>query len=118
MSATPKVNLLINQGATFRYRFTWRDVKVRLIDLTGFTARMQIRADVTSAVVLVALTTENGGIVLGSKLGTISLFMSDASTSALTTWAKGVYDIELISPLQEVYRLVGGAVTVSPEVTR
>lgn len=118
MSATPKVNLLINQGATFRYKFTWRDVKARLIDLTGYTARMQIRSDVASAVILVALTTENSGITLGNKLGTVTLFMSDASTSALTTWAKGVYDIELISPSLEVYRLVGGTVTVSPEVTR
>jgi hypothetical protein len=117
MSATTKVNLLINQGATFRYKFTWKDAKGRLIDLTGFSARMQIRATVTDVAILVTLTTVSGGIVLGAKAGTVSLFMSDTNTSALA-WAKGVYDIELVSPSAEVFRLVGGTVTVSPEVTR
>ena len=117
MSDTPKINLKINQGATFRYKFTWRNSKGRPVDLTGFVGRMQIRALVTSAAVLAELRIDNGGMVLGDKLGTVSLFMSDVNTSALT-WAKGVYDIELVSPSGEVFRLVGGAVTVSPEVTR
>lgn len=117
MSDIPKANLKINQGATFRFKFTWKDSKSRLIDLTGFVARMHVRAEVAASAVLIALNTENGGILLGGKSGTISLYLSDAATSALS-WAKGVYDIELVSPSGEVFRLVSGAVSVSPEVTR
>lgn len=117
MSDVPKINLKINQGATFRYKFLWKDAKKRLVDLTGFTARMQIRSEVASPVVLASLTTENMGIVLGAKLGTVSLYISDTATSAFT-WVTGVYDVELIDPSGDVTRLSMGSVTVTPEVTR
>lgn len=117
MAATPKVNLIINQGATFRYKFVWKDAKKRLIDVTGFTARMHIRPAVDSVTVLVTLNTEVSGITLGGTAGTVSLYLSDEDTAAFT-WTSGVYDLELVSPLGEVFRLVGGTVTVSPEVTR
>ena len=117
MAATPKVNLIINQGATFRYKFVWKDAKKRLIDLTGFTARMQMRPSVDSATVLATLTTENTGITLGATAGTVSIYLSAAATAGFN-WATGVYDLELISPGGEIFRLVGGNIAVSPEVTR
>lgn len=121
MSDTPKINLVINQGATFRQKFTWQDgVKKRPINLTDFVARMQVRASIESEVILLELGTTEGaftGITLGGALGTVSLYLSATETSVLT-WAKGVYDLELTSPANEVFRLVGGSVVVSPEVTR
>lgn len=117
MSTTPKVNLTINQGATFRYKFAWRDKNGRPIDITGYTARMQIRADVSASAPLITLTTENSGLALGGKTGVISLYINDTATSAIT-WNKGVYDVELIAPTGDVFRAVGGNVTVSPEITK
>lgn len=120
MSDTPKINLKINQGATFRYKFLWRDVRGWPVNLTGYTARMQIRATVASTAILATLTTENGGIALDAMNGTVSLYISDAATSGFA-WASGVYDIELIAPVSQqsdVTRLVSGNVTVTPEVTR
>lgn len=117
MAATPKVNLIINQGATFRYKFIWKDAKKRLIDVTGFTARMQIRPTIDSLTVLATLDTESSGISLGATAGTVSLYLSSATTTAYT-WTSGVYDLELISSSGEIFRLVGGTITVSPEVTR
>ncbi|CAB4122175.1 hypothetical protein UFOVP26_109 [uncultured Caudovirales phage] len=117
MSDIQKINLTIEQGATFRYKFAWVDTKKRAINLTGYTARMQIRATVEDVAILAELTTSNGGLVVSEISGIVSLLMSDTQTSAFN-WTKGVYDIELISPNSEVYRMVSGSVTVSKEVTR
>ena len=117
MGQVTKVNLIINKGATFRQKFAWKDAKGRAIDLTGYTARMHIRAEMLSTDILVSLTTVNGGIVITPLVGLISLYLTDVQTSALTV-LKGVYDIELVSSLGEVERLVGGNVSITPEVTR
>lgn len=118
MSATPKVNLTINQGATFRHKFAWKDKNGRPIDLTNFIARMQVRASASSPVVLLELTTENGGLALGGKLGTIALYLTDNSTGLIIDWVRGVYDIELVSPAGDVFRVVAGTAVVSPQITK
>lgn len=117
MSDVAKVNLQVNKGATFRHKFTWQNARSKPINLTGYLARMHIRAEVNSADVIIALTTENGGITLGGVLGTISLYISNTATSSLTA-VKGVYDLELVAPNNDVIRLIAGAVAMSPEVTR
>lgn len=117
---TAEVNLTIDQGATFTHQFTWLDSLQIPIDLTGYTARMHMRADIDDATTLVELTTENGGISLGGVLGTIDLVI-DSDVTAAFTWEYGVYDLEMISdagPPEIVRRLVGGQVSVTPEVTR
>lgn len=116
MSDIQKVNLTIEQGTTFRYKFAWVDAKKRAINLTGFTARMQIKAAITDSAFLVELTTANSKLAISEPTGIVSLYLSDAETTAFT-WSKGVYDIELISPTGDVYRMVSGSVTVSKEVT-
>lgn len=114
------INLKIKQGATFRKRVTWKagpEGTPVVVNLTGYTARMQIRSDIASPDVLVELTTENGGIVLGGVNGTIDLFISDEATG-LYEWDTGVYDIELQSSIGDVKNLFGGNVSVNKEVTR
>jgi hypothetical protein len=118
MMAAAKLKLLVEQGATFRKVLTWKAGTPAVpVDLTGCTARMQFRADITAAAPLVTLTTENGGIVLGGALGTIELIIT-ATTTAAFAWATAVYDLELAFASGDVRRLIYGAVTVSPEVTR
>jgi len=117
MSATPKVNLVINQLATFRYKFVWKDKSGRPIDLTGYSARMQVRADAASQVVLLELTTDNSGVVLAGKTGVVSLYVSVQGTANLG-WQKGVYDVKLTAPSGEVFNLVAGTVSVSPSITK
>lgn len=87
------------------------------LDLTGFTARMHIRASVGSADVLLELSTENGGIAIDPATGTITLSISATDTAALT-WRQGVYDLELTDGAGVVTRLARGRVAVCPEVTR
>jgi hypothetical protein len=54
---------------------------------------------------------------LGDVAGTIDLFIADDETSPID-WLSGVWDLEVIHPGGDVSRPVGGAVAVSPEVTR
>ncbi len=116
--AAAKLKLAIEQGSTFRKVLTWKAGTPAVpVDLTGCTARMQIRATIPSTTVLHELTTENGGIALGGAAGTITLYISDTAT-ALMAWATGVWDIEIITAAGDVTRLLYGPVTVSPEVTR
>ena len=119
MTKPAKLKFTIYQGATFRKRLLWRapDSLKTPIDLTGCTARMQVRADVEAPVALLSLTTENGGITLGGAAGTVDLFVSDMDTAA-ATWDGGVWDLEIVHPGGEVKRLAEGSISVSPEVTR
>lgn len=118
MTKPAKLKLTIYQGATFRKRLAWKAGKPAVpVDLTGCTARMQVRSEIESPVVLLALTTEDGGIALGGAAGTVDLYVSDEDTAAIT-WTAGVYDLEIVHPSGEVTRLIQGSVSVSPEVTR
>lgn len=116
------VDRSIMQGATFLWSFTWKtapdeDSAKTPVDLTGCTARMQVRAKIGASEVLLSLTTENGGIALGGTAGTIDLLIDDETTAAIT-WTSGVYDLEIVHPGGQVRRLMYGSVVVSQEVTR
>ena len=110
-------DITIEQGATFRLSLVWRDPDDLPINLTGFTARMQVRAKHSSpdpALLSLVSPTE---ITLGGVAGTIVVLATATQTAALTI-KSGVYDLELVNAGGEVTRLVEGAVTVTPEVTR
>lgn len=116
---TAKLNLKINQGATFRHTLTIKDANGVVIDLTDYTARMQIR-DKVGGTVLLELTTENDRIVITPVEGKIELVITAADTEAIT-WISGVYDFELVNMIglvEEVNRLFEGRVSVSREVTK
>ena len=116
--AAAKLKLLIEQGATFRKVLTWKAGTPAVpVDLTGCTARMHIREEIASGVILHSLTTEDGGITLGGTNGTIELFISPVD-SALFVFSSAVYDLEIVFSPTDVSRLLYGTVTVSPEVTR
>jgi hypothetical protein len=115
MAATT-YDILIEQGATFSQLVTYKDNGVA-VNLTGYTARMQVRATLESASTLVELTTANGRIALGGTAGTITLTISATDTAALTS-GRGVYDLELVSGSGIVTRLLQGVATISRNVTR
>jgi len=116
-----KYNIVVEAGATYRKKITWKNSNKTPVDLTGCTGRMQIRKNITDTTILLSLTTENGGIVIGGTLGTIQIIILDNQTDALSN---GVYDLEIIHPLgsgqvrQDVTRFLYGSVTVLPSVTR
>lgn len=115
---TTKVNLKINQGETYRHTLYWKNEQELPVDLTNYTARMQIRSKVDSPTVLLELTTANSGIVISNPVtGEFKLYISATLTSSMT-WSSGVYDLEMVAPNDDVTRLIEGKVTVTKEVTR
>jgi len=110
-------NITINQGATFELTVTWKDSAGTAINLTDYSARMQVRETYSSTSSVLSLT-DGSGITLGGSAGTIAIVISATTTAALTAPFSGVYDLELVSAGGVVTRLLQGAATVSPEVTR
>jgi hypothetical protein len=112
----------VEQGATFTRVFTWTtgttgcSATTAPVDLTGYTARMQIRPNVSSTTVIFEANTSNGNIVLGGSAGTITLTIPAADTATFN-FSRAVYDLELTTGVT-VTRLLQGTVTLSREVTR
>jgi hypothetical protein len=91
-------------------------------DLTGYTARMQIRPNQPSETVLESLDTADArlpttGIVIDATNKRIDVLL-DSSVTEDYSWYSGVYMLELIAPTGEVYTIAQGSVKVIPEVTR
>ena len=107
----------MDQGATFSRAITWQDSQAVPVNLTGYTARMQVRDEVDSASAALSLTTENSRISLGGTAGTITLLVSATDTAAVAA-GEYVYDLELVSGSGTVTRLIQGCFTVDAEVTR
>jgi hypothetical protein len=110
-------DMLCEQGATFQRRFLWQDESEQPINLTGYTARMQVRTSVKSSESVVELTTENDAIVLYPDSGAIELVLSAEDTAELPA-KQCVYDLEMVSTSGFVTRLLQGTFVISPEVTR
>lgn len=113
-----KYNIEIEQGTDWEQSFQYKDSDGEVINLTGYTARMQCRATKESTSTEFSLTTENGGITITGATGTILCSMTAAATAALSAGELGFYDLEIISGAGKVKRLVEGRVTVSREITR
>lgn len=103
-------------GDTFRRQIEWVEPDgVTPIDLTGYTAAMQIRerpggtvwasSNGASPALTITVATPASGVMVVS--GTISQ----------TTPAVGVWDLQVTSSGGEVYTLVSGSFTVIEQVT-
>jgi hypothetical protein len=111
-------HLRIRQGKTLRKTFTFRTGSpLFAVDLTGWSARAQVRSNVESEVVLIDFTDSDGSIELGGPAGSITLVLTDAVTAALDP-VFGVWELELVEPGGDVFSLLEGPVTVESEVTR
>ena len=112
-------NILIEKGTTFQKTYYYKTGKLAsspAVDLTGYTARAQIRESIDSKTVVAEMTTENGGITITGSEGKIELLISATETADISIEA-GVWDLELIDGAI-VKRLVYGSVAVSEGVTR
>lgn len=110
-------NITIEQGATFRLIIQWLGSDSLPVDLTGYTARMQVRPFAESDDILLTVDSESTGGITFESDAQILIEVDAAVTAALTDYF-GSYDLELESASGVVTRLIQGSVTISPEVTR
>lgn len=109
----------IDQGASTSRVLTWQDENGNPIDLTGFSASMQIRETkgLTNPVLLTLDDGANGGIVLGTTDGTITVNVTYEQTVALgNSIPRGYYDLLLVNGLDRK-RLIEGPVLLDEETT-
>ncbi len=114
-----RTNLTIEQGSSFLRIVIYRDSDGNPVDLTGYTATMQIRRTKESSSVIQELSTSNGYLQLGGVIGTISIILPASITDSLDfVW--GRYDLELYpgGNATQAIRLLEGKVNLSKQVTR
>ena len=107
-------NITSYQGATYDLSLTW-SIGGTAVNLTGYTAAMQVRENTRATATILSLT-NGSGITLGGTAGTILLNVS-ANTMGSATPGNYVYDLELNSG-SVVTRLIQGQFVISAEVTK
>lgn len=121
-----KYNLEMWQGATFGMTITVKHANNTVQNLTGYSARMQMRTSYDAAAATESLTSSNGEIVITAAEGNVSLELAATRTANIpvdltngsppkTTY---VYDLELIDGGGKVSKLLFGDIDVYGEVTR
>lgn len=126
--SSAKYSFVIEQGATFTLEVAWQDQNSTPIDLTGYSARMQIRPSVEADTIYIALSSDlqpdgTGLCLSGSngitpiQSGSIGVYIS-AYSSSLLDFDQARYDLELVSGGGEVTRLLEGYTQLSKNVTR
>jgi hypothetical protein len=111
------LDITIEKGTTFKYSLAFMNSDSTPIPLIGYSAKMQLRLKPSTVAILAEYTTANGKITINEPAGKINIYVPATETNTYT-WIDGVYDLVIISPDGEVTRLLKGAVTVSPNVTR
>ena len=109
-------NFLCEQGATLQKTLQYTNSAGAIIDLTGATARMQVRPEIDSATIIISLTIGNGRLTISEALGEIEILISATDTTELAV-GNYYYDLELVQG-DFVTRLIEGRFYVKGEVTR
>ena len=107
----------IDQGAQYTTQIIWADSSGNPINLTGYTAAMQLRLQAASPdPSALNLTSSNGGITITPLAGEMDILMTTAQSGALNPGFY-VYDLE-IALSGVVTRIIQGQITVSAQVTQ
>jgi hypothetical protein len=106
-------DLTIYQGTSWSLNVKWR-INEFDVDMTGWTARMQIRTDAASADVVIELNTENGRISLTELPGWAVLRLNQKDTNLPST--RYAYDL-VVDDGQSTFPLIRGRVAVKGGVT-
>jgi hypothetical protein len=105
-----KVNLVIDQGATFESSFTLTDEDGVGLDLGSHVGNSHMRQYYTS-------TTFYAFTVTTSNTGIVTLSMTANATNVIPA-GRYTYDVELTAPNGNVSRVVEGVASVMPGVTK
>ena len=86
------------------------------VDITGHTARMQLRSLPNDTIAVLTLT-ETSGITIDGPSGTLAVRATATQTAAIIA-GPYYYDLEITSPTNVRTRIVQGEINVNAEVTR
>ena len=109
------VNPVVDAASDTEYVFVVKDASDEEVDLSEYTAKMQLRPYPGASKVYDELTTENGRLEIEG--GKISVHFPHEVTD-LYKFAQAVYDLYVYVPGSAQYRVVQGTVQVSKGVTK
>ena len=109
-------NVTIDQGATWYLNVEYDNPNGTPVNITSYTAALQIRSLPESATAVLSLATGSGITITGAT-GLIAITATATQTRAIDEGTY-YYDLEITSPAGVVTRLVQGQAVVTPEVTR
>lgn len=104
-----KANLVIDQGSTYSVTINIDDDNGDGLNVSGYSARAQMRKHYTSS--------NSVSFVTSLANGELSLSLTANQTANIVA-GRYVYDVELIDSSNNVTRILEGIITVTPEVTR
>lgn len=116
-------DLITDQGSTVHQVFTIKNSARRIIPLTGYTARMQVRRWDTETrdpvlTIIAEYTTENGYLTVNGAAGTVTLLIPPADMAEYEPGSY-VYDIEVETEnAGDTTRIIQGKFIVRAEVTK
>ncbi len=140
-----ETNLIMKLGVDWTRVLSYKQADGQPVNLTGYTARMQVRSHPSSNIAILDLTTQNGGIAIDGPTGVITLTVTHAQltegptglhlgtiTAPPTLLSEdldngikysgtgkiALYDLDLISPGGIITKLLTGKVCFDPSVTR
>jgi hypothetical protein len=110
-------NFEVDQNTTFTFevQYTLED-EVTPINLTGATAKMQVRDTKGGSKLAFTLTSPSGGIIINGSTGTLTIKMTPTQTNKLF-YPKSAYDIMVVDSNGNKIKLLEGFMTLSRSVT-
>jgi hypothetical protein len=116
----PQFPIEIVQGATFDLPVFYEDETESPINLTGYTAKMQVRytPDDTDNPIIALTSGTGGGITISGTLGLVEAVIPYTVTSTLSDTFIGYYDLFIYSPTGVADRILFGPAKVLPRVTK
>jgi hypothetical protein len=106
----------IDQGADWFFNVTYEQPAGTPVNITSYTAALQLRSLPQSATAVLSLTTGSGITITGAS-GLVAVHATAVQTGAIVA-GDYYYDLEITSPSGVVTRLVQGQALVNPQVTR
>lgn len=105
-------NITIDQGSVFDSTIDVEDVNGNPADITGYSARGQIRKTYASSTAV-----DFSASVTNPSEGKLKISLTGTQTGAMKP-GRYVYDVEVLSSSGAITRVVEGQVEVMPRVTR
>ncbi|NDB82815.1 MAG: hypothetical protein EB127_08750 [Alphaproteobacteria bacterium] len=109
-------NFEVDQNATFSFIVEYKDNDGLPIDLTGSTAKMQVRDTKGGSKLAFSLTSPAGGITITPLLGKLTIKMTPTQTNKLF-YPKSSYDIMVTDSNGNKIKMLEGFLTLSRSVT-
>lgn len=109
-------NFEVDQNTTFTFILEYKDSNGNAVNLTGASAKMQVRDTQGGSKVAVSLTSPSGGITIDPLIGKLTFRMTPTQTNKLF-YPKSAYDIMLTQDSGIKTKLLEGFLTLSRSVT-